>query len=123
MENQNFNNPNQQPQQGGFYQQPSLPNSTGVLVLGILSIVFCWTYGLVGLILGIIALALSSKANTIYQQNPNMYSIASYKNMKAGRVCAIIGTVISAVWLLIIIIMLAFVGTVLTSLPWDQWTR
>ena len=41
MENQNFNNPGQQPPQGGFYQQPTLPNSTGVLVLGILSIVFC----------------------------------------------------------------------------------
>jgi len=123
MENQNFNNPNQQPPQGGFYQQPALPNSTGVLVMGILSIVFCWTYGLVGLILGIIALALSSKANILYQQNPNMYSIASYKNMKAGRVCAIIGTVISGIWLLFVVIMLAFVGTVLTSLPWDQWAR
>lgn len=38
-----------------------LPNSTAVLVLGILSLVFCWCYGIVGLILGIIAVALSER--------------------------------------------------------------
>ncbi len=38
-----------------------LPNSTGVLVLGILSIVFCWCYGIPGLVLGIIALVMSKK--------------------------------------------------------------
>lgn len=36
-----------------------LPNSTLVLVLGILSLIFCWCYGFVGLILGIIAVVLS----------------------------------------------------------------
>ena len=53
MENQNQYNPNQ-PHQGGFYQMPPVPNATTILVLGILSIVFCWTYGVVGLILGIL---------------------------------------------------------------------
>ena len=36
-------------------QQP-LPNSTAVLVLGILSIAICWCYGLFGVTMGIIAL-------------------------------------------------------------------
>ena len=30
-----------------------LPNATVVLVLGILSLIFCWCYGFFGLILGI----------------------------------------------------------------------
>ena len=120
MENQNFNNSNQQPPQGGFYQQPALPNSTGVLVLGILSIIFCWTWGVAGLILGIISLTMSGKASALYLANPNQYSLSSYNNMKAGRVCAIIGTILSALFLIYIIIMIAFVGAVVTSLPWDQ---
>ena len=132
MENQNPSNPYQQPPQppqqppqqptqGGFYQQPSLPNSSGILVMGILSIVFCWSYGIVGLILGIISLALSGKANTLYNQTPGFYSQSSYKNMKAGRVCAIIGTILSALFLVYIIIIIAFLGTFLSGLPWDSY--
>ncbi|MGD0710942.1 MAG: CCC motif membrane protein [Bacteroidales bacterium] len=124
MEDPNTNNPYQQPPQtpqGGFYQQPSLPNSAGILVMGILSIVFCWAWGIVGLILGIISLALSGKANLLHQQNPNMYSQSSYNNMKAGRVCAIIGTALSALFLIYLIIVIAFFGTVLSTLPWDSY--
>lgn len=101
------------------FMQPSLPNSTAVLVLGILSIVGCFCYGFTGLILGIIALVLSGKGNDLYLQNPNMYSEQSYKNMKAGRVCAIIGTSLSAVGLVIIIIQLVFWGTMLSTIPWE----
>ena len=36
------------------------PNATAVLVLGILSLVFCWCYGFVGLVLGILAVAIAS---------------------------------------------------------------
>lgn len=36
-----------------------LPNATVVLVLGILSLIFCWCYGFFGLILGIIAVVLA----------------------------------------------------------------
>jgi hypothetical protein len=127
METQNPENPYQQPpqpqqpQQGGFYQQPSLPNSSGILVMGILSIVFCWAYGVVGLILGIISLALSGKANTLHNQAPGYYSQSSFNNMKAGRVCAIIGTILSALFLVYIIIIIAFLGTFLSSLPWDSY--
>jgi hypothetical protein len=124
MTEQNTNNPNQQvpqPPQGGFYQQPSLPNSSGILVMGILSIVFCWVVGIPGLILGIISLSLSGKANTLYQQSPGVYSPSSYNNMKAGRVCAIIGTVLSGLYLLYAIIAVAFLGTVLSTLPWDSY--
>ena len=39
-----------------------LPNATVVLVLGILSLIFCWCYGFFGLILGIIAVVLAGQA-------------------------------------------------------------
>jgi Na+-transporting methylmalonyl-CoA/oxaloacetate decarboxylase gamma subunit len=123
MENQNFNNQPQQPPQppqGGFYQQPPLPNSSGVLVLGILSIVLCWTWGIGGLVLGIIALSMSGKANKMYLENPGQYSLTSFNNMKAGKVCAIIGTALSALFLIYMIFWIAIVGAFMTSFPWDQ---
>lgn len=108
MENQNLNT------------QQALPNSTGVLVLGILSIVFCFCYGIVGTILGVIGIVMASKANKIYQASPDSYTESSYKNMKAGRVCAIIGTCISGIYLLIMLVYIAFFGALLTSMPWEQ---
>lgn len=45
-----------------------LPNSTLVLVLGILSLIFCWCYGFVGLILGIIAVVLSGSPRRMYRE-------------------------------------------------------
>jgi M penetrans paralogue family 26 len=86
--------------------QRTLPNSTVVLILGIASIPFCCCYfGLIGLALGIVAIFLYGKANTLYQQDPGAFTEKSYKNLKAGRICAIIGVILSclmvlyAVWL------------------------
>jgi len=102
----------------------TLPNSSAVLVLGILSIALCWCIGIVGLVLGIIALVLSSKAKTLYFQNPELYSIGSYKNMNAGRTCAIIGTSLSGVYLLFAVIKWILVGGAILALfsefPWDS---
>ena len=123
MENQNPTNPN--PQQVNeqfnrqFTQQPQVPNATAVLVLGIISIVGCFCYGLVGLVCGIIALILAGKGKAAYEANPGMYSIASYNNLKAGRVCAIIGTILSALCIVFFIIYIVFIGTVLSGLPWE----
>ncbi len=127
MENQNQGTPNPEQVNQQFNQQFSspfgqqqLPNATAVLVLGIISIVGCFCYGLVGLILGIIALVLAGKANTLYQQNPGNYTEASFKNLKAGKVCAIIGTCLSALYFIILVIYIAFIGTVLTAMPWSD---
>lgn len=127
MENQNQGTPNQENVNQQFNQQFSqpfgqqqIPNSTAVLVLGIISIVGCFCYGLVGLILGIIALVLAGKANNLYQQNPGIYSDASLKNLKAGRICAIVGTCLSALYFVILVIYIAFIGTVLTAMPWGD---
>ncbi|MCE9538963.1 MAG: hypothetical protein K8R85_07085 [Bacteroidetes bacterium] len=127
MENQNQGTSNQGNVNQQFNQQFSqplgqqqLPNSTAVLVLGIISIAGCFCYGIVGLILGIIAIVLAGKANVLYQQNPNNYSEASLKNLKAGKICAIIGTCLSALYFVILVIYIAFIGTVLTAMPWGD---
>lgn len=107
MENQNLDSQ--------FNQNQPLPHATAVLVLGIISIVGCLCYGLVGLICGIIALVLASKAKALYNQNPGMYLQSSYSNMKAGRICAIVGTSLSAVYMAILVIYFAVFGTLIIS--------
>jgi uncharacterized membrane protein len=97
------------PQQPGFENQPmhqhfgpqnqfgltppeKLPNAVGVLVLGILSLLCC---GLIGLILAIIALVMGSNAINLYQASPGRYTKESYNMAVAGRICAIIGLLLS----------------------------
>lgn len=97
--------------------QEKVPNSVAVLVLGILSIVCCYCAGIVGLILGIIALILSNKSKAAYAEDPSKYTTGSYKNMNAGRVCAIIGTIISAIYFVFWIIYFVVLGAAMSSLP------
>ncbi|HBF87495.1 MAG TPA: hypothetical protein DDX39_02545 [Bacteroidales bacterium] len=99
--------------------QQQLPNSTTVLVLGILSIATCFCYGIPGLVLGIIALVMSSKGKKLHKENPEAYSEASYKNLNAGRICAIIGTCLSGLYALIIIFYLLVLGAALSFIPWE----
>lgn len=100
---------------------PPVPNAVAVLVLGILSIVFCWCYGLVGIILGIIALVLAGKGVKLYQENPQAYSLSSFNNLKAGKICALIGTILSGLYLIFIIIYLVILGTAISTLPWEMF--
>jgi uncharacterized membrane protein YjgN (DUF898 family) len=81
-----------------------VPNSGGILAMGIMSIVFA---GSVGIILGIISLALSGTALRLYVENPHKYTESSYKNAKAGKVCAIIGVCLAGFILLIFALVLA----------------
>ena len=87
--------------------QTTLPNSGGILTLGILSIIFV---GLIGLILAIICLSLSSSANKAVQLNPEKYTQSSIKNAKAGKVCGIIGLSIAGLAVLI------FLGAIIVNL-------
>jgi len=74
-------------------EQEQLKNSTLILVLGILSIITCCCYGVVGLIVGIITVVLANKATAVYAANPEMYT--GYQNVKIGKILAIIGIVLS----------------------------
>ena len=75
---------------------PDLPGATTSLVLGILSISMCYCWGTVGLILSIIGLTLGNRAVAIYKANPGVYADVSYKNANSGKICSIIGLVLSA---------------------------
>lgn len=89
-------------------EQQKLPNSTLILVFGILSIVTCCCYGFIGLILGIIAIVLANKATKLYAENPEGYT--GFQNVKTGKILAIIGVALSAIYLLYVIYMFSTVG-------------
>lgn len=91
-----------------------LSNSTGTLVLGILSIITCWLYGIIGVVLAIVALVISKKPMAEYKANPDAYEGGG--NLKAGRIMAIIGLCLSGLYLLFAIIALAFLGATAFSL-------
>jgi hypothetical protein len=78
-----------------------LPNATAVLVLGILSIVVCF-------VCGIVALVISNKDLASYKAHPEDYSLSSYNNIKAGRVCAIIGIAFQVVLIIAYVAFVAF---------------
>ncbi len=92
------------------------PNSVPVLVLGISSIVMCWCYGFLSIILGIIAIVLANAGEKEYRLNPSAYSVSSYKNLKAGKTCAIIGLCLSGVAIICLIIYFIVAGTVVFNL-------
>lgn len=81
--------------------EQKLPNSQAVLILGILSIPLCCCYGIVGIVLGVVALVLAKKAMALYQENPGQYS--GLQNVKTGKLLAIIGIVLGAIFLIFVI--------------------
>lgn len=96
-------------------EKQTLPNSTGVLVLGILSVVTCCCYGIIGLILGIIALVLAKKATEIYKENPENYK--GFSNVSTGKILAIIGIVLNVIFIGYIIWIISFLGIEALSNP------
>jgi M penetrans paralogue family 26 len=91
--------------------QQNLPNATSALVLGIISIIGAFCYGIVGLICGIIGLVLANKDRKLYKEAPELYLQSSYGTSNAGRTCSIIGIVLSALVILVVIFyVILFVG-------------
>ena len=99
MEQSNFNN---------FETSQKLPNATAVLILGILSIITCCCYGVLGLILGIVALFLAKKDLALYAISPQAYT--NYSNLNIGRILAIIGIVLNVVYLILTVWMIMTFG-------------
>ncbi len=111
-------------QQGNEYSQTNfnrpvqnLPNATLVLVLGIISIISCCVYGVPSLILGVLALVLANKDTRLYMQDPSAYTVASYKNLKAGKTCAMIGLVMFVLFVVAIVVIFMTVGIEALSHP------
>jgi hypothetical protein len=105
-----------------------LPNSSAILMLGIFSIVIafcCGIFAMVGLILGIVALALAPKAIEMYNAEPGKYTESSFKNVSAGKICAIIGVAVSGLLMLIGLMYLAIAGgaiwTIFDKIHWENY--
>lgn len=91
-------------------EQQKLPNSTLILVFGIVSIVTCCCYGVLGLIFAIVALVLAAKASKVYNENPDLYT--GYNNVKTGRILAIIGIILN-------ILFIAYIAWIYITFGWE----
>lgn len=91
-----------------------LPNATATLVLGIISLVGCFLWGLPGLICGIIGMVLHKKDKQLYLSNPAKYE-ASFKTAKAGNTCSLIGVILSTVMFVIMIGYFIFIFAFLST--------
>ena len=89
-------------------EKQTLQNSTLILILGILSIITCCCYGILGLPLGIVALVLASKSTKIYAENPELYT--GFNNVKTGKILAIIGLVLNIIFLVYLIWIISAIG-------------
>ncbi len=94
-----------------------LPNSSSILILGILSIfLFCFA-GIISLAMAIIALILAKQATKLYQESPNVYTPTSFNNVNTGKTCAFIGLLLAGIsFLLFITIILVGTGFALSFL-------
>jgi M penetrans paralogue family 26 len=98
-----------------FSPQQEVPNAVAVLVLGIASLLGGLCYGVIGLILGIVALAIAANAKRIYNENPQTYTSSSYSSLNAGRICAIIGLCLAGCWLIILIFYIFIVASFVSA--------
>ncbi len=90
-------------------EKQKLPNSTLILVFGIISIVTCCCYGVLGLIFAVIALVMAKKATALYMENPELYD--GFNNVKTGKILAYIGLTLNVIYLIYTIWLFATLGT------------
>jgi hypothetical protein len=97
--------------------QENLPNAKTVLVLGILSIIFSsWYFALIGAVLSIFALVMANRDLAAYHSDTAKYTLSSLNNLKAGRVCAMIGLSVAILFFIMLILILAGIFT-----TWPFW--
>jgi hypothetical protein len=96
-------------------EKETLPNAVATLVLGICSIVFGCLF--IGLVLGIVGLAISGSSVKLNAQDPNKYN--GYQMLNAGRIMSIIGIILGAIYVLYYIVVVVIIGTAGFSL-WNM---
>lgn len=94
-------------------EKQKLPNSTAVLVLGIVSIVLSCCCSIFGSILGIVGLVLAKNATKLYNENPNQYD--GFNNVKTGKILNIIGIILGLVMVIVTIVQIMAMG------GWDAY--
>lgn len=107
-----------QPEQQPIFnsgRQVGLPNATAILVLGIVSIPTSCCFGIVGLACGIIAMILAKRDKAVFLAMPDNYTSGSYENVKAGKICAIIGISLSSLATIYYILYFMVIGTLISN--------
>ena len=102
-------------------EKKQLPNATLILVFGIISIVTCCCYGVIGLPLGIVALVLAKKATALYATDPELYT--GFQNVKTGKILAIIGIILNAIFLISVIWMYVSLGAEGIQEMQEEWMK
>jgi hypothetical protein len=87
-----------------------LKGSNIILILGISSIAISWAWGIAGLACGLLSLKLAKLRVKEYSQNSAAYKPNAYTYVKAGKICAQIGTIISVLVVFFLIIKLLIVS-------------
>ena len=101
------------PENQSFHPQIPLPNATIILILGIASIVLSvWYLSILGFITSIVTLVMANRDQATFLEHPGRYTVHSYRQIKAGKVLAIIGLVISIFFFALI--MLTIFGVLIT---------
>lgn len=89
-------------------EEQKLPNVTIILVLGIASILLCWCYGILGLILSVVGLILAMNSTKTYKESPEDYT--NYGALKTAKLINIIGLVLNILFILFIAGFIALIG-------------
>lgn len=86
-----------------------IPNASGALVCGIIGLILSpWgIFGVIGLVLSIIAVALGASGTGKFNSSPYQYSAGSYRTANAGKILGIIGISLFALMVIIIAIGIA----------------
>ncbi len=89
-------------------EKQTLPNSTLILIFGILSLLGCCCTGFLGIIFGAIGIYMANKATTVYNENPQLYE--GYNNVKTGKILCIIGLILSIITTIYSVFMISTMG-------------
>jgi uncharacterized membrane protein len=84
------------------------PKSVAAMILGICSVGSFFIYGIPGIVCGILALVFSAQARRAYNQNPSIYTEGSDKMIKTGFVTGLIGLILSVLFLIGVVVLIAF---------------
>ena len=99
-----------------FQSKPELPNSTAVLIMGIISLVTALVgcaflpIFLISVTLSIVALVMAKPGLGMHRSAPGAYS--GHGNLVAGQICAIVSLCLSVLLVLLTIGLFLFLGTV-----------
>ena len=89
-------------------EKQKLPNATTSLVLGIISIITCCCYGIIGLPLGIAAFITGKKAIKLNEEHPEEYE--GVGNAKTGKILGIVGIILNIVFVAYLVWFISMIG-------------